>query len=549
MYMTAMPVTDVIQEGEVMIRKIVFYIAILLFALLQFQSFAQNRLKIAGIKYISREFVYIDRGASDGIRVGDTLQVQNVPGQFLVVRYIASHSSSCIFTGQITRLKPGMKVIFKPHVEITEKKETEKKEEVETVNEKKGSREPDKTNRSILRGSFRIAYYYWNDQNNTNLDFSQPSAYFNLKYIPGNMKNTSLNIKLRARRDYRSRSLNRTVSKSEWRNRVYQLYVSHESANGGVIIKAGRILENNLTGIGYLDGVILGYRTAGGHGFGVLGGTRPEWHYSEPQTSIQKYGIFYSKEHHKEGFSGTTSVSVNGEYHQSTVSREYVSMYHTSTIGSKMFLYLFSELDYNRDWRKEKSTSTIGMSNVYLSFQYNWKPWLRGGISLDQRKNYWTYEYYSIADSLFDQTARRGIRLNLSSTLPGQINVSLQTGLTKRETESQPTLSNNLSLTKSDLFHKRILLMVNTMYFHNPFLDGVHLSTQMSKPIMGRVSGRAGVKYYMYRNNQFSSQNMSVHVGFNVYLWKYFSISSMISYHSGDDENGIRSLIELGYYF
>jgi hypothetical protein len=464
----------------------------------------------------------------------------------MVVRYISSHSSSCKFFGDINNIRKGMQVRYRIRIRQNESKEikqlTQKKELVANNSRKKSRYRK-------LRGSFRIGYYLWDDQNATNLDFRQPSAYGNLQYSPEWNENLSVHIKFRARRNYRSRVLNREVSKTEWRNRVYQFYVSYDPSESGIIFKAGRIVENDLTGVGYLDGIIVGISKGNGHRVGMIAGTRPEWHYAEPQAQIQKYGIFYSKKYSLSHLRGVTSFAINGEYHSSTVSREYLSFYHSSRIGSKIYLYFFNELDYNRDWRKERSKSTIGISNLYFSLQYNWRSWLRGGISLDQRKNYWTYDYYSIADSLFDQSARRGIRIHLSSRLPGNYHISLQTGLTKRESESQPTISGSLNLSKTNILHKRINIFFNTMYFHNPFLDGINMKLQIGKPITNKLNSRIGVRYYAYQNNSFRSQNVLFSVGNDFYFFRNISITHWIGIIEGDDEKGIRTWIELGYYF
>ena len=94
------------------------------------------------------------------------------------------------------------------------------------------------------------------------------------------------------------------------------------------------------------------------------------------------------------------------------------------------------ELDINRDWRKERTGNTISLSSLYLSgflkFSNQWSTQL----SYDNRRNYYYYQYISIADSLFDDAFRQGLRLRINMNALKNIRFYLSGGIRKRENDS-----------------------------------------------------------------------------------------------------------------
>ncbi|MCB0295568.1 MAG: hypothetical protein KDG51_10115, partial [Calditrichaeota bacterium] len=81
------------------------------------------------------------------------------------------------------------------------------------------------------------------------------------------------------------------------------------------------------------------------------------------------------------------------------------------------------------------------LSNLFISGRYQVSQPLTLGLTFDNRQNYWTYEIQSLADSLFDDALRTGLRANLSLRLPGNTNLFANGGFRKRESDKEATYS------------------------------------------------------------------------------------------------------------
>jgi len=128
---------------------------------------------------------------------------------------------------------------------------------------------------------------------------SQPSINFKLKIRK--LWNRDYNFQLR----FRSRYYNRagvnsfSIPSKEWRNRLYTFYFSFDDPLSRFNYKLGRIISNDISGVGYIDGAILRYHLAESWFMGAFAGSQPELKNSDFQTDSYKYGLFL-KYFHKE---------------------------------------------------------------------------------------------------------------------------------------------------------------------------------------------------------------------------------------------------------
>ena len=503
------------------------------------------------IKYISAENVYLDAGRDRGLHMQDTLEVrrQNRVLAKLTVVYVADHSASCKIISKANDILPGDQAILvsQSHPEPKTLEQPQQTQiQLPAATKKSPSRQ---SKRKTLQGSISAQAYYWDDQMPSNLDFTQPTVHLNLRATELAGQHLGLYVRTRGRYDRRSRGYSTQVPQNEWRNRIYQFYLDYANPDAFVNVKIGRIITNPLSGVGYVDGLMAHANLSSKFKVGALAGTQPEWQYADFQTSIQKYAAFtaYKVGSYQTNYYEST-LAFTGEYHGMTVSREY--FYLNNQLSWRRFLRIYqsAELDFNRGWRKEKTGQAVNLTNFYYDMAFDIASWMSAGISADRRKNYWTYEYRTIADSLFDVLTRRGIRGQLSFRFAGGHSIGISSGLQKRDTDSQPTYSYTLNYNNSDLLRARWLLNLYTAGFSSALFNGLTSSIRLGKQFGNafNVSIRYSLSSYQIKNGN-SRANSAVQVA------NFWNISSKMflnywyEYAVGDDEQGRRVWVEVGH--
>lgn len=528
-------------------------------------QYAQEKQEYFRIKYLSAENVYLDAGKLAGLKGGDQLTVkrQNKTIARIRIIYVSDYSASAV----ILESKGSIEVGDLAFVDKTKK--VEPAEEEQTVTDTTAAvkivpppREKLKRtyHRSPFSGTISAQYYYWKDLNATKLNFSQPTLRFSLRGKQLWGKEYYLRVRARLRHNQRARQLNSNAPESQWRNRIFEVSFSYENEASLFNYQIGRIISNKFSGVGYIDGLLVQYNTGSLLRFGVFAGTQPEWQYADFQTSIQKYGA-YGHILHGDYSSGRfeSTLALTGEYHGKTVSREFIYLQNSYYQANKWSIYQSAELDINRGWRKDISGGSnlftnfnigdLSLTNFYISGQWNFSRWLMVGAMYDNRKNYLTYETRSLADSLFSDIRRQGVRGNVTLILPKNYRLYGNFGIRKRKTDVESTYSYGGGLSQTDFLFPRTRLFLNAAGFTNFFTNGITYSAMLGRYLINRVNfdlGFGGYRYSLkasqdYRNNQWVRVNTLTDFLRRLYL------SGQYEYDWGDDVNGHRLLLELGY--
>jgi len=516
-------------------------------------STLQAQVNTHKIKYISSEFVYIDAGSKQGISIGDSLEVfrNNKKIARLKVVYTAGYSASCQIIDQQMTLQVGDPVTHR----MTEKSDVvnapfkEQRQRTFDNNETKDR----KTFQTNVSGSIALQAHIYRDISNRGYDFLQPGLRFKLraKDLWGKQK-VGLRIRFRSRYDNRSRRLNYSVAKEEWRNRLSEAAIYFEDPSATMNFRLGRIMSNVFSGVGFIDGLLLKHNINSSWRWGLFAGSQPEWQYSGFQTSLQKYGMFLSYVRGKYGSKRfETNLSLAGVYHGSTVSRELVYLNSQYQSGRNWRFYQSMELDINRDWRKEKSGETLSLSGLYLTGNYRISSGLSAGLSYDSRKNYYIYEYRTIADSLFDDAASRGLRANMTMKLFKDYRLLAHAGVRKRASESNYTFSYSTRIQKNNFLNKRMFLSAKLSGFNNLFTTGLQSGLRLGKTFRNGFSTSASYNAYAYRFKADDSKRLEQRTGFTtrIELPASLYLSADYNYTFGDDLQGHRIFTELGYRF
>lgn len=505
------------------------------------------------IKYISSEFVYIDAGSQQEVAIGDSLDVLRVVKKIALLKvvYTAGHSASCQIIEQQSALQVGDLVTHRKTA----------KNEVESIaireSRKRQFDQPKtKTKNDVharISGSLAFQTHFYKDISTRAYDFLQPGVRLRLRArnLFGKQK-LGIRISFRSRYDNRSRRLNYSVAKEEWRNRLSEAAIYYDNPSAPLNFRMGRIISNAFSGVGFIDGLLLRHNINTSWHWGLFGGSQPEWQYSGFQTSLQKYGLFLN---YIKGQFGArrfeANLSLAGVYHGSVVSRELVYLNSQYQSGTNWRIYQSMELDINRDWRKERSGETVSLSGLYLSSSYKFSSRLSTGFGYDSRKNYYIYEYRTIADSLFDDAARRGLRANMTMNLFKDYRLLVHLGLRKRESEKNYTYSYSGRIQKNNFLFQRLSFSARLSGFNNVFTEGFQSGTRLGKTFRNGFAAYASYNAYVYRFKADNSRRLEQRFGLTsrTELPASLYMSADYNYNFGDEIQGHRIFAELGYRF
>ena len=535
-------------------KKLMFSIALIMTA-----SFAaaQEPGTVYRIKYISGENVYLDAGLADSLVVGDRLIVKQGDSTIaeLEIAFAAEHSSSCKILTQSGTMAPGDLAIVslrnvRPSDEVIQESVPLVEPSVETpVTQAKPivKRPPTR-----VSGGVSLQLYKWNDTGISNLDFTQPSVRLNLKATRLWGADFSFSLRSTTRYNSRNRDYSPSVPKTEWRNRIYQLSFGYSDDKSPFGFEVGRVISNKISGIGYIDGLLIQKGLVGNLHLGAFGGTQPQWQYSGFQSSLQKYGAYLSI------YSGAaktnrleSSLALAGEYHGGTVSREFAYLRNSINLGGRWSIYQSAEVEINRGWRKEKTGESIAVSNLYLSARGRLTNYLSAGLSYDNRKNYWTFETRTVADSLFDDVMRRGVRADVSLRPARNYLIFSNFGYRKRSSDSEATYSYALGFNNTNFIFARQFINLQFAGFSNPFTDGYNYSIKLGRSFRGgdQVSLATGAYVYEFGISQAQRVNRWYQVSGQFDLISRVYSSATFEHATGDDTRGQRVVGEIGYRF
>jgi hypothetical protein len=507
------------------------------------------------VRYISAENAYLVAGRSDSLSIGDKLAIQRNDSSIadLEIIYVAEHSVSCKILHSNGVILSGDKAvvtqrIIQPGIEATPPKvETPAIVSENTNSAKPSSKQPF----AKISGSVSFQMSYWDDRSDANLDFKQPTARLNFRVTKIGGKALSFIVRSRARQDQRSKYYTADVPKNQWRNRIYEMSLIYDNPQARLNFRAGRIISNKFSGIGYIDGLLLQTNLSEISNFGVFAGTQPQWQSSDFQSSIQKYGAFYNytrgdyqtirREH---------TVAFAGEYHSSTVSREFIYLQNSIYNSDRWSGFGSAEIDINRGWRKTKTNQSLTLTNLYISGNYRLSDFVRANLSLDNRKNYWTYETRNIADTLFDNALRQGIRTNFDFHLKSGYYLNTGIGINKRKTDTGATYSYSAGLSKNNFMIKQIFTNVQAAGFTNPNSSGLNSTFRIGRNFLRSDYASIGYGNYYYKIKGGQSRlNQWLTLLDQIELTYRFYIFSQFEHNFGDDLKGNRVLAEIGYRF
>ena len=555
MHIKAVPVMNVTPQGWLkMIRlsNMTFLLFLLIF-LVTARLAAQDETIECRISYLSVENAYVNKGEDTGLAVGDTLvsRIENKIAAMLIIEHVSQHSASCKIVFQEMPLQVGSGLTLKKRKTYDSKKTVPA---AAAVSEGKTAK-PDSKNKAPftrISGGISLQWYHFDDRSGNDLSFDQPTMRFNLKARQIWSKDFNLIIRMRLRQDQRSSSFSAEDLQQEWRNRIYTFYFSYDNKNSPINFSLGRIHSNKISGVGYLDGLLLQHNISSHLNWGIYGGIQSEWQFAGADPSLQKYGLFFnylSGEYQTERFE--TTVALNAVYHDKTVSRENV-YFQTSFITNGNFsIYNSFDVDINRSWRKDKTDNLLSLSSFYLAARYKFSNVISSGLTYDNRKNYYTYETRDLPEELYDMAYRHGLQADLYLDFNNNYHSNIRFGIKKREGDSETTYTGHLGLRKGDLIVKRLNLGLNLRGYSNAYSEGLIPTVSLAKYfIQGHyISFSGGQNRYQLKTTKDWRFYQWMRINGNLQLFGSTYLGVFYTYEWGDDSQGHKIIAEVGYRF
>ncbi|MFQ6114789.1 MAG: hypothetical protein ACE5NG_12035 [bacterium] len=521
-------------------RKSHFY-SILIISLCSISPlFSQSVIKRVGeVKYISKHTYYINLGTKQGLGVGDrvTVKRKNQTIGALVVEHVARLSSSCRLVFQKAAIKQGDRVeIFvgaknkEANVESSEVQKTQKSKPVTSSSTSKSRitqfTKQKKNSVNRIKGRLGIQSLWFDNMSGSNLNYKQLA--FRTKLTVERFMGLPVELRFhwRSRIHIRERSWSTAISDNEWTHSIYELSLVYENKNSPLEFGLGRILSRRIRGLGYIDGGLFSVKMNGTWRIGVAGGTQPSLRGAYFQAEEQKFGVFLNfeqGEYRTQRFSST--IAFSGRYHGGEVSREFVYLQNNFWNGSKFSIYHTIELDLNRGWKHDHSSSSLQFSNFFLTMHYSPINFVSLTLSYDARKNIRIYETRSIPDSLFDETTRQGLHSGITLQLSKSIRFSANVGMRFRKGNLKNTTSASAALSIRHIFNTWATLNARFSYFSTMFTKGYRPNANIRIPVLRGLSVNLAGGSYIYQTGSRTSSShwMEVDSHFRINRWLFGS--------------------------
>ena len=507
------------------------------------------------IRYIASDRVYLDQGSDDGLGIGDLLAVTLADGSevHLEIVSVAASTAACTTRGNRMGLEVGqrVRVIRKmPRPEAIEAEEEEPEPEVPIVEEPEPE-PPTETRRAPFSGKISLQLYHFADGTDAGRDFSQPGLRINLR--GENLFGGAYSLRVKTRTRYISREISEfsSLPETEWRNRVYQFALTYEDPRDRFSYSVGRVPSAAVGGIGYIDGAVANLHLGTRHRIGVFAGTQPEWQYSDLDTSLTKYGLYYRYKQGDTSKGRFESIwALAGEYAGSEINREAIHVRNRYASGRFTF-YQSAELEINRDWRKDRAGDSFEISSLHAYLRFHASRAFRVGLSYDDRQRYYTYELRNRDERFFDDLARRGLRADLRVRINSRAGIHANIGRRERDTDQADTSFYLVNAYLRNLF-PRTNASLRFNGFESSLTEGQSLSFRLERRF-GRFGNTIALSTSTYRYDYLTNgtDRDSSWLRMETYwrLTRAWFLSGHLEHNSGDDAEGQRILLEIGYRF
>lgn len=526
------------------------------------------------VRYVSAEAIYFNGGTELGVQAGDKVWIMR-NGERVVqleIKYVSEHSASCLLETEQRQASVVAARLLPVRVEdavlwmipLAEFQKRMRPAEAETKAQPATS--PRKmlgattaapkryiaarSRNNLLHGQVSLQTFGQKDRSPQPFDFFESSAY--LRFTMERLGGTPVRLVTRMRVSQSFRAVYAgDLQRQAWSQRVYEIALEYAAAGAPFEFALGRMLRNDLRGVGYLDGLTLAYRVHPNWKLGVFAGAQPDFYRPGFRFVEKKYGGFVQAQ---KSFNETSNVALMaagiGQYQQGHINREYLAAQIDCNWMRHFFLTQYVELDLNRAWRSTLGAGRLAMSNAYFSASYYPASRFSCGLSYDTRRLIRTWETRTLADSLFDQNLRQGWRANVALQPNALVRFALDGGW-QGQNEASAIYSAGASAQCSNLWRSGVSVSARFSYFGNAQAAGYYPALDVTRGFGGIVYATLGAGTYLYRNGNANTKQANpwerLRLDFN--LSRRFYLSSTVENFHGDTMRFVRGFADLGWRF
>ncbi len=531
-------------------------------------AFAQQSWIQGKVTYLAGPSVYTDIGRDAGAEQGDTLFSEKKKA-VLIIQAISRRSSVAFTLDTTWKAAVGTKLLAHKHVRPV----TETRDSLKTVDSIGATTQdvsslwtgvitganiqrsavldtgsslsrPSQVNR--VYGRVALQWYTSRDRENSQYNYHEPGGVINLSARRIQGSHFNLNTNVHVRKTYSDR----TLRAANYPVRVYEMSLQYANEAVPYGYSVGRVSAPIINGIGYFDGAIYRHRVHPAWTLGGFAGSEPDYRKSPPQPSHTKVG-FYAHYQQSAGVSRiASSVAFAGQYISGNIDREFVYLQNDLTLSPALSFYQNAEIGINRS-DQARSSRSIELSNIYVMTRYRPIRTLTLTGSYDLRKNVFLIQTYkSIADTLFDDALRQGLRGEVNWRATRQLTLTVGSSVRTRKGDPKKTFLHSAGLHYNNVFRTQCNVSYRFSTTTTPYTDASSHAVGLSRQF-GRLFSSAGFRTYRYqlagRSTMYDRWSISfdgsLEVGRRVYA------SLLYEYSSGSDEKSDRVFMEMSYRF
>jgi hypothetical protein len=401
-----------------------------------------------------------------------------------------------------------------------------------------------------VRGSFRLAFRQFEDDSLSDRSFSETGGHLSLKMLEMGGTGWNLRSRLRSRNIDRDRDWSTRNPRSESDDRLYELQAVWAPQSGVATVQLGRLGANPFVPLGYLDGALGQFRLGNSNYLGAFAGRESVVEELGFENEGEKYGAFYRFATPTPGprMYAEVTVAAIGEYRDGDPSREYASLETRLRSGGKWHFFQRAEVDVNRDWREQITGDSSQLTNLSLSSSYMATRSTRLVASYDQFQNYRNADNRYTPEDLFNDYLRQGLRAGVYVN-GRKLGGSVLLGMRDQEGDEDATYSFAGSVRYAPL--RRVSFNGHVSVYSGEVSDGLLATLDVRRSFKG---GHDVGLLYGYSSSDLTTgdeerSNDWLRLGGRLQLPARFFASAEIETLSGDDQEGNRLYLDLGYRF
>lgn len=492
------------------------------------------------ITYISAESVYLNVGHLAGLARGARITVLRggKPVATLEAMHVSSHSAACRVVEQTAEPKVGDTVTYK-RVKVTPPADPR----VETSPTQERSRERDSRKKRRIRGYLSLQHMWVKDLSGTDQGTSlQPAV--GARFVVSDLMGTGVDFFVR----YRSRMTYRPETGArDYSHRLSECALRYGSPGAGAVFAAGRMVVDEVHGLGYIDGALFSLQVSPHYRVGVVGGLEPDPVNMRVQPHNRKFGSFVNWQggsHRGNRLSLTTAVS--GSYVDGLVDREFGYLQAVYSYSSRLYLYQSVEVDVNRDWRMDANGTRVSFSNFLFSANANPTSFAALDFSYDARRNFYDYDNFETPDSLFDDNTYSGYGGGVSLSFPANVRLRGSAGVRFRGATEETNRYYTVSATARHLPLPGHHFSVRWSVSRTPFITGYRPTVTHRFPVGRKLRLKIGAGAYWYDQAGASSDSRFAEAGVYYTLGRRYYLSGDFRQYFGDGVDSFQLFTEIG---